>query len=111
MGRHSDTRSACFRGPRIFVPMQRLLAVIVLAVACRPSGQQNTPARDGSSGTSASTAAQSAANAADSVRADSLLQVADRARIQGDSSAAVWMVELSDFQCPFCKQWHDETYP
>jgi protein-disulfide isomerase len=23
----------------------------------------------------------------------------------------VWIVELSDFQCPYCKQWHDETYP
>lgn len=38
------------------------------------------------------------------------MERADRARIQGDSTAPVWIVEISDFQCPFCKQWHDETY-
>ncbi len=21
------------------------------------------------------------------------------------------MIEVSDFQCPYCKQWHDHTYP
>lgn len=42
---------------------------------------------------------------------DALLARADRARIQGDSAAPVWLVEISDFQCPFCKEWHDRTYP
>jgi protein-disulfide isomerase len=36
---------------------------------------------------------------------------ADLARIQGSPNAPVWVIEVSDFQCPFCKQWHDETYP
>jgi protein-disulfide isomerase len=22
----------------------------------------------------------------------------------------VWVIEVSDFQCPFCKTWHDSTY-
>ncbi len=22
----------------------------------------------------------------------------------------VWVVEVSDFQCPFCRNWHEETY-
>jgi protein-disulfide isomerase len=35
---------------------------------------------------------------------------ADLARIQGSPKAPVWVIEVSDFQCPFCKQWHDETY-
>jgi protein-disulfide isomerase len=39
------------------------------------------------------------------------LERADRARIQGDTTAPVWVVEISDFQCPYCKRWHDETYP
>src|SRR5437867_3948342 len=85
--------------------MQRPLLVVAFIVGCRPSGQQNTTARGTTS------AAQPSAAAADSARADSLLQRADRARIQGDSAAPVWIVELSDFQCPYCKQWHDETYP
>jgi protein-disulfide isomerase len=46
-------------------------------------------------------------SAADSV----LLKRADHARIEGSPTATVWLVEMSDFQCPFCKRWHDETYP
>jgi protein-disulfide isomerase len=40
-----------------------------------------------------------------------LLQRADRGRIQGDTAAPVWVVIASDFQCPFCRTWHAETYP
>lgn len=36
---------------------------------------------------------------------------ADLARIRGDTSAKVWLVIVSDFQCPFCKRWFDETGP
>jgi len=28
----------------------------------------------------------------------------------GDSTAKTWVIIASDFQCPYCKQWHDETY-
>jgi protein-disulfide isomerase len=41
---------------------------------------------------------------------DSLTARADAARIQGSPTAPVWVVEVSDFQCPFCKTWHDSTY-
>ena len=41
---------------------------------------------------------------------DPILVAADRGRIAGDSAAKTWVVIASDFQCPFCKQWHDETY-
>ena len=41
---------------------------------------------------------------------DSLSVLADKGRIRGSATAPIWVVEISDFQCPFCKRWHDETY-
>ena len=26
-------------------------------------------------------------------------------------NAPLWIVEVSDFQCPFCRNWHAQTYP
>lgn len=42
---------------------------------------------------------------------DSLTAAADLGRIEGSPTAKVWLVEVSDLQCPFCKEWHDRTYP
>ncbi|GAC1659541.1 MAG: hypothetical protein NVS4B3_28060 [Gemmatimonadaceae bacterium] len=42
---------------------------------------------------------------------DPILERADRARVQGDSAASVWVVIVSDFQCPYCGVWHSESYP
>jgi len=39
-----------------------------------------------------------------------LLAKADQGRIIGHESASVWLIIISDFQCPFCKRWHDETW-
>ena len=85
--------------------MKRLLIACLLVVGCRPAdgGSQTTP---NSAGKSAPTA-----QAADSARADSILALADAGRIQGSASAPVWLVEISDFQCPFCKRWHETVYP
>lgn len=41
---------------------------------------------------------------------DTISRLADRGRILGDSAAPVWVVMASDFQCPFCKQWHDAAF-
>ena len=35
---------------------------------------------------------------------------ADRARLRGSEDAVFQIVEISDFQCPFCRQFYDETY-
>lgn len=37
-----------------------------------------------------------------------LIQRADKGRIIGRADA-MWVVMISDFQCPYCKQWHDES--
>ena len=41
---------------------------------------------------------------------DSISALADRGRILGDATATVWVVMASDFQCPFCKTWHDAAF-
>lgn len=88
----------------MFSAMKRLLLLCFLVVGC-------SPADGGSQARPSTTAATTSAPSADSARADSLLGVADAARIQGSENASVWLVEISDFQCPFCKKWHDEIYP
>lgn len=35
---------------------------------------------------------------------------ADRARMRGDENAPIRIVEISDFQCPFCRQFFNEAY-
>lgn len=83
--------------------MKRLLLLAALVGGCSPaeSASQNSPP----------VGQEPRRLPADWARAEALLERADRARIQGNSMAPVWLVEISDFQCPFCKQWHDETYP
>ena len=78
------------------------LALVFLAAGCRSSDGQANPSRSPAAATQA---------AADTARDNALLERADAGRIQGATTAPVWLVEISDFQCPYCKQWHDETYP
>lgn len=40
-----------------------------------------------------------------------LARRADHGRLLGSATAPVWLIEVSDFQCPYCKQWHDQSYP
>ncbi|CAN5589554.1 hypothetical protein BH23GEM1_BH23GEM1_06870 [soil metagenome] len=42
--------------------------------------------------------------------ADSLRTLADRSRIEGDSAAPLWIIDVSDFQCPYCAQWQRNTH-
>lgn len=41
---------------------------------------------------------------------DPLTDAADKGRIAGKESAKLWFIMVSDFQCPFCKAWHDSTF-
>jgi protein-disulfide isomerase len=81
-------------------------AAILAAVAiyaCSPSGSA-PPAGD-----SAPSSARPAA-ASPSTPTDPLVVAADKGRIAGDPNAKTWLIVASDFQCPFCKEWHDQSY-
>jgi protein-disulfide isomerase len=38
-----------------------------------------------------------------------LIARADQGRLMGRDSGAIWVVMMSDFQCPYCKTWHDAS--
>jgi protein-disulfide isomerase len=82
------------------------LVALALSLACAPAGGSR---QNGESTTVART--DTAAVATRPAPVDSNITRADLARIQGSPSAPLWVIEVSDFQCPYCKQWHDQTYP
>jgi protein-disulfide isomerase len=72
---------------------------------------RSTPASRETSGSTQGTTASAAGTVASSgVPKDSISERADRGRIFGDSTATVWLIMASDFQCPFCKQWHHTSF-
>jgi protein-disulfide isomerase len=73
---------------------------VLVATACSPAN--SAPPND------ASIAAKPASTS--SKAPDPLVTAADHGRIMGDTSARTWVVIASDFQCPFCREWHEESY-
>ncbi|MCC7053783.1 MAG: thioredoxin domain-containing protein [Gemmatimonadaceae bacterium] len=67
-------------------------------------------ARTAESATPASPAITYGPDSATVVMDTALLRKADLGRITGDSTAKVIVLEVSDFQCPYCKVFHDSTY-
>jgi protein-disulfide isomerase len=81
------------------------LSALALSMSCAPAGGT----RQGAEST-AVTRSETATVASRAAPPDSNLTRADLSRIQGSPDAPLWVIEVSDFQCPYCKQWHDETY-
>jgi protein-disulfide isomerase len=81
-------------------------AIVALSLACAPANSSKQGAE-----TSTTTLKDTALVSSAAAAKDSDGVKADLARIQGNPNAPVWVIEVSDFQCPYCKQWHDETYP
>lgn len=77
-----------------------LALLLVVAVACSGGADARQEAQP-----------SPAAAARDTTDWPMLRARADSARIMGDSGAKVWLVIASDFQCPWCKRWHQETAP
>lgn len=85
VARHAALAAACF---------------IALA-ACRGADAAAKP--------NAAAAAPSAMAARDTVSDSALMAAADAGRYEGNPNAPIWVVMVSDFQCPYCKMWHDST--
>jgi len=85
-----------------------LLAVLAAAASCTHS---DASARSADTARTSPTAASSAnGTLASTAPHDSISDRADHGRIMGDSTASLWVIMASDFQCPYCKQWHDAAF-
>ncbi|MFB6240382.1 MAG: DsbA family protein [Gemmatimonadota bacterium] len=42
---------------------------------------------------------------------ETIAQRADDARVKGDTAAPIRILEVSDFQCPYCRQYFQQTFP
>jgi protein-disulfide isomerase len=76
------------------------LALSMLASVSACGAQESAAERGGGTGAAAS-----------AIPADSVLARADRGRMKGQPTAPVTILEVSDFQCPYCRQWTEQTYP
>jgi protein-disulfide isomerase len=102
--------------------LRRALVAIFFVSACKSGDGKSPPAAAPATGTAGGettpAAAVSAAGAVpdaalgSSVGADStaLRAAADSGRILGSPSAKTWVIMASDFQCPYCKMWHDQSF-
>jgi protein-disulfide isomerase len=82
---------------------------ITLACAHSDAAARDTTSRGAATVNGAANGAV-ASNTNSAAPHDSISDKADHGRIAGDSTAKVWVIMASDFQCPFCKSWHDAAF-
>jgi len=90
----------------------RALAILLLLTAACNGAETARAKTAADNAATASAPAASGANAtptAGGSATDPLVARADSGRIRGSSAAKVWMIIASDFQCPYCKMWHDSA--
>ena len=88
-----------------------LLALLAVAACDRGDGAAGAPAAAGDTGAVAAATPVAAGEAGDAAPLDPRAVRADTARIAGDTTATLWIIEASDYQCPFCRRFHEETFP
>lgn len=87
----------------------RALAVVLLTIACKGAEDARAKTAPDAASSTAAPASSSPRAAAAASSTDPLVIRADSARIRGNPAAKVWMIIASDFQCPYCKMWHDSA--
>ena len=86
---------------KVTVNFGAALAAILFASACNSAN--STQRAEG-----ATPASQTNAQTNTSGTSDPVIAAADKGRIAGEGKT--WVIIASDFQCPFCRQWHSESY-
>lgn len=99
-----------------------LLAVgaSTVSAACKGGGKDAEPAPAASGSSTAAVAAAlplagpnpvtvTPGAGSDTLSDNALIARADAGRLMGRDSGAMWLIVISDFQCPYCKQWHDSS--
>jgi protein-disulfide isomerase len=81
-----------------------LLIATLAGIGCQRADAESTPAA-----AAPSVAANQPGAPAAQGEADPRVARADLARISGKPDAKVWILVVSDFQCPYCKEYHDKT--
>src|SRR5438045_279240 len=87
-----------------------LIAAAVGAACSRPGATVEKTSTASAAGTTVTPSTSATVTTTGAIPHDSISDRADRGRILGDSSASVWVIMASDFQCPYCKQWEDANY-
>lgn len=91
------------------MPRPSLFALLLAPIlAC--SGRDGATVARAADAASLQPSAQTAKTVGGGKAGDSTLARADVGRIIGSEKAKVWMIIISDFQCPYCKRWHDEAW-